>query len=127
MGKPAFVIKKLGIIEIRTIHVGRGALGNGPEVGSEGLWIVLLDSLIALPQGFLDDAGDRLSGGFSDGLGKPAGFRVFDVEAHGASFLLYHFSTLSSFPDSGPGAIRAQDLPLVRHSPPRECRGAAGR
>ena len=88
-----FVIEKLGMIEIRTLHVGRRALGSGPEGGCERFWIAVLDSFMKLPQSFLDDAGHRLAGGLSNGLGKPVSFRVFDVEAHG-SFLLYHFPPL---------------------------------
>src|ERR1700674_4519004 len=94
------------MIEIRTLHVGSGSLGYGPEVGGERFCIALLDSFIAFPQRFRDDASHRLSGGLSDCLGEPVGFRVFDVEAHGASFLLYHLSTFldsSSFPTSGQG------------------------
>src|ERR1700687_650240 len=81
------------MIEIRTLHVGSGALSYSPEVGSERFWIALMNLFIALPQGFRDDAGHRLTGGLSDGFGEPGGFRVFDVEAHGVSFLLYHLST----------------------------------
>src|SRR5260370_39652585 len=102
----AFVVERLGMIEMAALHMGGGARGKRPEVGGERFRIAPLDSFIALPQGFLDDVGHRLSGGLSDGLGKPVGFRVFDVEARGASFFLYHWSTFlysSSFPDSLPG------------------------
>src|SRR5689334_111084 len=98
------------MIEIRTLHVRSGALRDGPEIGSERFRVALLDAFIALPQGFLDDAGHRRAGGLGDGLGKPVGFGVFDVQSH-VSFLLYSSSIFlypSSFQESLQGGLAGE-------------------
>jgi hypothetical protein len=89
-----FIVEKLGMIEIWTLDVGGCALGNSPNVGGERFRIARLETFIALPQSFRDDAGHRLARRLGDCLGESVGFRVLDIEAHGGSSLLYQSSTL---------------------------------
>jgi hypothetical protein len=81
------------MIQIRTLDVGGCALGNRPDVGGERYGIAPLETFVALPQSFRDGAGHRFAGGLGDRLGETVGFRILDVEAHGASSLLYQSST----------------------------------
>jgi hypothetical protein len=94
LGKAVFVVQELSMIEIRTLDVGGCALGNSPDVGGERFGIAPLETFIALPQSFRDGAGHRFAGGLGNRLGETVGFRILDVEAHGASSLLYQSSTL---------------------------------
>ena len=45
------------MIEIGTLDVGCGALGNSPDVGSEHFGIAPLQTFVALPQSFRNSAG----------------------------------------------------------------------
>src|ERR1019366_421251 len=56
------------------------------------------------------DAGHRFAGGLGDRLGETVGFRILDVEAHGASSLLYQSST----------------FPLCDNPPPDSQQGGSG-
>jgi hypothetical protein len=70
-----FVVQQLGMIEIRTVDLCRGTIGDRPDVGGERFRIVLLDTLIALPKSISDNASQSLSGG----LREPVGFRSFTL------------------------------------------------
>src|ERR1700732_3493784 len=88
--------------EVGTLDVGGGALGDGAQFLDGGFIAATLKTLVALTQGFRYGAGQGFPGLQGNRLSEPVGFRVFDIEAQGASSLLYHclpFFTVVRFPN----------------------------
>jgi hypothetical protein len=88
LGKTTFVIEEFGVVEIGTLDLGRGSLGDSEKFLDGGLASADPEAFVAFPQSFSDGTGQGLAGGFGNGLGQTVGFRVFDIQAHGVSTLL---------------------------------------
>ena len=89
--KAAFVVEVLRVIEVRTLDVGGGAVGDRTDVSGERFGGVFAKTLVALTQRLCHSARQGFAGFLSDCLSKPMGFRIFNVET--ISHFLYHQST----------------------------------
>jgi len=73
------------VVKTRTLDVGGCAIGDGVDIAGQDIGITPLNSLIALPRSFGDNAGHRLA----CSLSEPMRFRVYNVQTHGLSTFVY--------------------------------------
>jgi len=78
------------VVEVGTLDVCGGVLGDGAQFLDRGFTSAALKALVAFPKSFHNGAGQGFSGLLGDGPGEPVGFRVLDVKANSSSPFLYH-------------------------------------
>lgn len=77
------------MIQIGTLYVGSGALGDRAQFLDGGLTPAPLKSLVTLAKSLSNGARHGFPGRSGDRLGKLMSFRILDIEAHADSSFLY--------------------------------------
>jgi hypothetical protein len=71
------IVEELGVVEIRSLDMGRRALRDYPKIGRKRVWITFLQTLISLPKSFSDNTSERLTCCLGDSLGEAVRLGVF--------------------------------------------------
>ena len=79
------------MIQVGTLDVSGGALRDGAQFLNGCTTALALKTLVTLSQGFGYHAGHGFAGLPGDHVGEPVSFRVFHIERHRVSSLLYSF------------------------------------
>ena len=69
------------MIEIGTLNMSGGTLGNRPEVGRKHFVVLPPQAFVSLTQSLRNRARQSFARLLSNGLGKPVSLRIFHIQA----------------------------------------------